>query len=286
MFKKYYKLVIIFFVLVIIFSLLYLFLNQKKENNLEVIFLDVGQGDAILIKTPVGQNILIDGGEDKKIIKRLSEELSWWDRKIDLMILTHPHSDHVGGLVDVLQRYEVLKILYTGARHNSPDYLTWLKLIREKEVNLNIINHQQKILLADALVLDIIYPGSQDLIDNQKNLNNTSIVARLSYGKTSFLFMGDAEIETEEILLEEQKELKADVLKIGHHGSDTSSTDNFLRMVDPDYAVIEVGEDNHFNHPSPRIIRRLERLDIKIFRTDINGSIKFISDGIDLEIDK
>ncbi|MCK5686003.1 MBL fold metallo-hydrolase [bacterium] len=255
-----------------------------RAGQMHITYFDVGQGDAILIQTPFGQNILIDGGEDEKIIKSLSEELPWWDKRIDLMILTHPHSDHVGGLLDVLKRYDVLKILYTGAIHNSPDYIAWLKLIEEKKIDLNIINHPQKILLGDDLFLDIIYPRAQTDIDSQKNLNNTSIVAKLIYGQTSFLFMGDSEIEVEEILLEDKNKLSADVLKLGHHGSDTSSSADFLEIVDPDYAVIEVGEANRFDHPSPRIIKRLERADIEIFRTDIDGSIQFISNGVDLRV--
>jgi len=267
----------------IIVLLLYFYFSQNKENTLEVNFLDVGQGDAILIKTISGQNILIDGGEDEKIIKRLSEELSWWDKKIDLIILTHPHSDHVGGLVDVLKRYEVLKVLYTGAIHNSPDYLAWLELIKEKSISLSIINHSQKILLGDDCSLEILYPISQDNISGQANLNNTSIVSRLDYRQTSFLFMGDAEKEVEEILLKiEAGKLKTDVLKIGHHGSDSSSLLGFLEIVDPVYAVIEVGKDNRFDHPSPRIIKRLERLGIKTFRTDMDGNIKFVSNGVNL----
>lgn len=287
MLKKYNKLFFASLILVILLSLLvYFFWRQQGRSNLEVTFLDVGQGDAILIETPFGQNILIDGGPDGKIIKRLSEELPWWDRKIDLMILTHPHSDHVSGLVDVLKRYEVSKVLYTGAIHNSPDYIAWLELIKEKRVDLNIINHPQKILLGDDCVLDIIYPLTKDDIDRQSNLNNTSIVAKLSYGQTSFLFMGDAEKEVEEALLKNKDKLQADVLKVGHHGSDTSSTEDFLKMVQPDYAVIEVGIDNSFGHPSARVIKRLERANINIFRTDINGSIRFISDGVYLKIVK
>ncbi len=257
---------------------------EKKENFLEVTFLDVGQGDAILIETPKEQNILIDGGEGQQIIKRLGEELAWWDKKIDLMILTHPHSDHVGGLVDVLKRYTVSKVLYTGATHSSPDYIAWLEAIKEKNISLKIVNHPQKIQLGENLFLEIIFPKEQNDIDERTNLNNSSIVVKLVYGQNSFLLTGDAEMEVEKKLLANRDGLKADVLKVGHHGSNTSSMDIFLQAVQPSYAVIEVGENNSFGHPSPRVIKRLERRGIKIFRTDINGSIKFTSDGVNLKI--
>jgi len=290
--KKYLKFFLFSISFVILASTFLYLLNKTflvslaKEKDLEVTFLDVGQGDAILIETPSGQNILIDGGEGEKIIKRLSEELDWWDKKIDLMILTHPHSDHVGGLVDVLKRYEISNILYTGAIHNSPDYIEWLKLIKEKNISLKIINHPQEINLGEYLVLDILYPESQSNIDRQSNLNNTSMVAKLIYKQNSFLFMGDAEKEVEGILLKNKEKLKANVLKIGHHGSDTSSTNDFLQAVQAEYAIIEVGENNSFGHPSPRIIKRLERAGLKIYRTDMDASIRFVSDGNNLRIIK
>ncbi len=285
----------LFAVMLVIFlsSIIYFFnknllvsFAEEKKKYLEVIFLDVGQGDATLIKTPEGQNILIDGGEDEQIIKRLGRELPWWDKKIDLMMLTHPHSDHVGGLVDVLKRYAVSKVLYTGASHSSPDYIAWLEMIKEKKISLKIINHPQKIQLGENLVLEIVFPKEQSDIDKRTNLNNSSIVAKLVYGQNSFLLTGDAEMEVERKLLANRDDLKADVLKVGHHGSNTSSTDIFLQAVQPSYAVIEVGENNSFGHPSPRVIKRLERRGVKIFRTDIDGSIKFTSDGVNLKIIK
>ncbi len=292
MVKKHKPFIFIGFIFIILFLTFFagknfLLISQASEakNNLEVIFLDVGQGDAILIKTPYGQNILIDGGEDEKIIKRLGEKLPWWDKRIDLMILTHPHSDHVAGLIEVLKRYKVLKVLYTGVNHNSPDYLAWLKIINEKKIDLNIINHFQKIILGENCILEILYPIDKKDIDDQTNLNNTSIVSKLSYGQISFLFMGDIEREIENVLISKSSKLKADVLKIGHHGSDTSSSIDFLKTVQPKYAIMEVGKDNDFGHPSSRIIKRLERQSIEIFRTDFDGSIKFISNGMYLKVD-
>jgi competence protein ComEC len=265
-----------------IFGLKPVFADYRK--GMEVVFLDVGQGDAILIKTLHGQNILIDGGEDKAVIKRLGEELPWWDKRIDLTILTHPHSDHVGGLIDVLRRYDVSTIIYSGASHNSPDYLAWLRIIQEKNISLRTISRRQKVLLADNAYLDFLYPTALEDIGMEKNLNNTSLIAKLVYGETKFLFMGDAEIAVESKLILSGADLKADVIKLGHHGSDTSSGEELLRQVSPDYAVIAVGVGNKFGHPSPRVVKRLGRLPAKILRTDYDGNIKFKSDGRKVEL--
>jgi len=179
----------------------YFFSTQAQNRELIISFLDVGQGDAALIKTPSGHNILIDGGPGTKILKRLPNELSWYDKTIDLMILTHPHSDHVDGLIPVLKRYEAKQILSTGAVHSSPTYLAWLDLVREQNIPLVIIDREQTIDLGDDCYLHIIYPLTNLSGREVTNLNNSSIVARLVYKDTSFLFMGDAETEVEQELV-------------------------------------------------------------------------------------
>lgn len=301
-------------------------------KKLEVDFLDVGQGDAILIKAPDGQNILIDGGANSRVVERLSGVLWPWDKKIDLMILTHPHDDHVTGLVNVLERFRVEKILYTGVNHDSPNYIAWLKGVRDKKIPLMIIDQPQTIKLGDNCRLEILYPLESFLNKEVENLNNTSIVAKLIYGETSFLFTGDAEEPEERELLESNYNInyefrqnkntiiekdgvfvdppkdevsfpdkylhnsilenpvkglgKVSVLKIGHHGSDTSSSEEFLASVQPEMAVISVGKDNDFGHPSLRTIKKLERAGAKVFRTDESGTIKIVSDGMTVVIKK
>ena len=281
---------------------------------MQISFLDVGQGDAALIKTPAGHNILIDGGPGTKILERLPEELSWYDKTIDLMILTHPHSDHVDGLIPVLKRYEVKQILSTGVVHSSPTYLAWLDLVREQNIPLVIVDREQTIDLGDDCHLQIIYPLTNLSGREVSNLNNSSIVARLTYKDTSFLFMGDAEIEVEqelvfplslrrrgaggeagghlsaEALAKAEGEIKgeiilrSDVLKAGHHGSDTSSNEEFLNLVRPEYVIISSGIDNSFGHPSRRLLKRLERIGAVILRTDELGTIRMSSDGENLKI--
>jgi len=287
---KFYKKILLILGIVVCATAVVLFwFAYQTPKNLEVDFLDIGQGDAILIKAPTGQNILIDGGPDKTVIKRLSENLPWWDKQIDLMVLTHPHDDHVSGLIDVIKRYQVKKIIYSGVVHNSPNYLSWLKLVLDKKINLTIIDRQQVIKLSDNCWLEIIYPQESLLGLEMENLNNSSLVIRMVFGKTKFLFVGDLEEQGEIKLLDSKVDLSADVLKVGHHGSDTSSSNRFLEKVylvrEQDssgiksrVAVIEVGKDNGFGHPNLRIIKRLERLGVKVLRTDQSGTIKLISD--------
>jgi len=273
--RTYKFLLILGLVFVFIASPVFLWAYPSRRN-LEIDYLDIGQGDASLIKAPGGENILIDGGPDSKIISCLSEELSWWDRTIDLMILTHPHDDHVSGLIDVLNTYEVKKIVYTGVLHNSPNFLAWLNLIKEKKISMIIIEKEQKIDLGEDCFLEFLYPDQALFEKRSFNLNNTSIINRLECENKTFLFTGDMEEDLENYLLEKGVDLKADVLKVGHHGSETSSTENFLKAVDPQFAIIEVGLNNSFNHPSRRVLKRFEK--IKTYRTDLNGTVRVFVD--------
>jgi len=276
---KLYKILLILGIVAVLLAVPIFGLSYSPPEELEVDFLDVGQGDAILIKSPFGQNILIDGGPDSKVIEGLGKNLPFWDKRIDLMVLTHPHDDHVTGLIEVIKRYSVKKILYTGVIHSAPNYLAWLAVIRERKIPLVIIDRPQKIVLGDDCYMEIIYPRKNFLAQETDNLNNSSIVARLVYGQTKFLLMGDAEIEVEKELLADGADLSAQVLKVGHHGSDTSSGEEFLKAVSPQIAAIQVGKDNDFGHPSLRILKRLERAGAEILRTDKNGTIKLVSDG-------
>ncbi|MFH0923172.1 MAG: MBL fold metallo-hydrolase, partial [Candidatus Falkowbacteria bacterium] len=206
-------------------------LFYNPSGDLEVDFLDVGQGDAALVKTPYGQNILIDGGPDNAVLSELAKNLPWWDRRIDLMILTHPHDDHVAGLIDVIKRYNVEKILYTGVVHSAPNYLAWLELIKENKVPLVIIDRPQTVKLGEDCELRIIYPGQSLLGREVNNLNNSSLVIKLIYGRTGFLLTGDIETEVEQELAKSGADLSADVLKVSHHGSDASNSQEFLEKV-------------------------------------------------------
>lgn len=276
------KIFLIFGIVLTLAALAAFFFIYNPKSKLEVDFFDVGQGDAILIQTPYGQNILIDGGPDQKVIRELGKYLSWRDRRIDLMILTHPHDDHVAGLVEVIKRYEVKKIIYTGAIHTGPAYLSWLEAARDKKIPLLLADRPQTVALGENCGLRLIYPLKSLAGLSAANLNNTSIVSRLDCAGASFLFSGDIETEAEKELLAGGEKLEARVLKVAHHGSDTSSGEDFLAAVKPRRAVISVGKDNDFGHPSRRILKRLQRIGAEIFRTDENGGTHCESDGGDV----
>lgn len=264
--------VITCFIFLIIF-----FVDQK--NFFCVNFIDVGQGDAILVKTLSGKTILFDGGPDDKVLSFLGKNLPWFDRRIDLLVLTHPHDDHLFGQISVLRRYQVDRILYTGVQHSSPGYLTWLNLIRQKKIPLTIIDHPQKIILDNDCELQILYPQESLLGVEIKNLNDSSIVALLRFGQIRFYLGGDAEVAVENKILDKKTDISADVYKVSHHGSDNANSSRLLEMIKPKMAIISVGKNNQFGHPYLRIIKRIEKIKAKIFRTDQDGDIKIVSDG-------
>lgn len=270
----------------------FLFLPYKKINNfyinknqIEVDFLNVGQGDSILIKTPFGQNIIIDGGPDRIVMRELSKVLPWWENKIDLMILTHPHADHVTGLNYLFDKYFVDKVLYTGVSHTAPSYLDWLKASRDKNAEMLITDKKQKINLGPECFLEILYPTENLLNKKVSDLNDSSMIIRLVYADVKFLFMGDAGMEIEKKLLENEIDLRAQVLKVSHHGSAEASSAEFLKEVNPQFSVIQVGIDNEFGHPQARALNRIKRAGSKIYRNDADGLIKIFSDGKNAYVD-
>lgn len=245
------------------------------DNKLRIYFYDVGQGDAIYIRTLAGQDVLIDGGPDATILTKLGQDMPFYDRKIELVILTHPHADHVAGLIDVLKRYKVDQILSTGVEYNTATHGKWKDIVQEKNVPVKTARAGQKIKLGQA-GMDILYPVDRLTGKKIGNLNNTSIVSRLVYGKNSALFTGDIEIEAERELLNNQTYLKSDILKVSHHGSKTSTLEPFLEAVDPEYAIISVGK-NRYGHPHKEVLERLK--EIRLFRTDLDGDVECILDG-------
>lgn len=255
------------------------FQTFNEGSGLKVYFFDVGQGDSALIKTPDRQKILIDGGPSGAVVEKLGQNLPFYDKTINLMILTHPHADHLDGLVEVLKRYEVKKILATGAINSTPDYLAWLEEIKKENVPMEIAKAGQMIDFGDGSKIEILSPAEDFSGKQPDNLNNTSIVCKLIFGETSFLFTGDAEKEVEDILIAGGADLKADVLKVGHHGSKNSTSQEFLEAVKPKFAVISVGKKNTFGHPNAGTLSRLEKLGAEIFRTDRGGDIIISSDG-------
>jgi len=244
------------------------------EDKMKIDFLDVGQGSAILILAPNNNQVLIDGGPSNAVLAKLGQALPVFDRKIELLILTHPDSDHLSGLVEVLKRYEVGQILETGIAADSAEYKTWNNLIKSKSIPVVFAQANDLVKIADNLSIKILYPlGKIDGQDFSKNTNATSIVGKIIYGQNSILFTGDAEGQTEKPLLMLGANLKADILAVGHHGSKNSTSAEFLAAVAPSIAVIQVGAKNTYGHPTQEVLNRLKN--INIFRTDLDKDVNF-----------
>ncbi|MCK4403133.1 MAG: MBL fold metallo-hydrolase [Dehalococcoidia bacterium] len=268
--------------LLIIAILVWLVTLTMPDDKLHVSFFDVGQGDAILIQTPSHQNILIDGGPDpQKINLELSKKLPFWDRTIDLMIATQPQADHITGLVEILQRYKVKQVLEPGVPYDSSIYQEWLKLVDEGQIKHEIARAGQVIDLGNGIKLEVLNPPTKLLQGTSHDVDNNGVVIKLSWGKVSFLFAADIREEAEFELIRQRSDLRSTVLKVAHHGSKTSTSPQFLAVVDPEIAVISVGADNSFGHPGTEVVERLvDRLgDDKVYLTSENGTIEFITDG-------
>lgn len=254
----------------------------SQNKFLEVNFFNIGQGDAIFIETQKLQQILIDGGPGSVILERLDKEMSFWDRTIDLVILTHPEKDHLSGLLEVLKRYKVENILWTGIVRDTSEYKEWLKSIRDEKAKITIAQANQKIILSrtdtDGFI-QVLFPFENLEGKVFENSNDASIVSRLVFDKNSFLFTGDISKTTEKKILEKGIDLDSDILKVSHHGSRTSSDENFIKRISPKVAVIQAGKDNSYGHPHKETLETLEKYGIIILRNDINGNIKIISDG-------
>ncbi len=255
------------------------YVHDQNSSDLRVFFFDVGQGDATLIRTPSHQNILIDAGPDTEVLSKLGATLPFYDRQIDLVILTHCHADHEGGLAAVLERYDVGRVIWSGVGDKSPGCLAWQDVSIRKNISIRVVSAGMKYTFGNT-AMEILYPLSPESIAGAKDLNLTSIVCRMVYQRASFLFTGDAPVEVENILLKDGKSaLASDVLKVGHHGSRYSSSIGFLEAVHPKYSVISVGKGNSYGHPHLTTIKRLEKVGSQIMRTDYLMDVQISTDG-------
>lgn len=242
-----------------------------------VVFLDVGQGDAIFIQSPTGTQILVDTGRDQSVLRGLGEVMEWGDREIDYLLLTHPDADHIGGAADVLQRFSISHFIRTENESDTSLWASTEELIDREGVAVTMARRGQMFDLGGGVKFEILFP---DTDPTKMESNTSSIVARLIYGNTAFMLTGDSPKSIEEYLvLVEGEHLKSDVLKAGHHGSRTSTSELFLAEVDPDYAVISAGKDNSYGHPHLEVTDALFNYGVKTLSTAEVGSVVFWSDG-------
>lgn len=251
--------------------------GPASPDKIAVDFFDVGQGSAIFVNAANGNQVLIDGGPSDAILAKLGEALPYFDRRIELVILTHPDADHLSGLIEVARRFEIGEILETGIIDSSSVYQTWQKLIADKKIPIVFARAGQRVLVADNLVVDILHPFASIVgQDFSNNTNGSSIVGKIIFGQNKILFTGDAEGSVENPLVLSGTDLKADILVAGHHGSRTSTSQSFLDTVLPRAIVIQVGVNNKYGHPHSELLARLKGL--TVWRTDLDGDIKFVCD--------
>lgn len=249
--------------------------------------LDVGQGDALLIRTPDGQDILIDGGPDESVLTPLGRVLPPGDRDIELMVLTHPHADHVDGLLSVTERYTVRSVVDTGVIFHEQSYEQWRRLLTEKKIPEHLAVAGQRYAVGAMATLDVLWPAAalDDLEITKDNatqgggVNDTSIVLRLTCAGSRAILTGDASEDIESRILEAETDVQAPLLKVGHHGSRYSSSPAWLHAIQPAWAVISVGQNNRYRHPHPTTLLRLRAVEAVILRTDELGDVVLRSNG-------
>ena len=265
---------------VVNFLIWYAVLREEHGGILTVSFLDVGQGDAIFIEAPNGNQMLIDGGKNTRVLRELSSVMSFYDHSIDVVLATHPDQDHIGGLPSIFERFQIDYFIEPGVDTRTGVYQELARVIdMEKSKNI-LARREMKIFLDDGAYVLVLFP---DRDVSGMETNDASIVAKLVYGDTSFLFTGDSSQKIEKHLVSlDGKNLHSDVLKVGHHGSKTSTSELFLGFVSPEVSVISSGVKNPYGHPHAEIINRLLDFGSIVLRTDERGTIVVKSDGTTL----
>jgi competence protein ComEC len=278
--KKYGLLVILIALLSLDIFIFYLD-YKNSHRGLTFAMLDVGQGDALFVESPTGTQLLIDAGPPKKVLSPLASVISPFDRHIDAFVVTNPDQDHIAGFLDVLEIYKVGQVFYPGTQNDSKVYQNLKDEIKKKNIPMTLVRAGMNIHLGGGAVMEILFP---DRDVSYWDTNDGSIVARLVYGESSIMLTGDSTLKTEKIILagNPKDKLKSTILKVGHHGSRTSSGDFFVKAVSPYYAVVSNGKDNKYGHPHKETLDTLSQFGGKILRTDLLGTIVFSCDRIKL----
>lgn len=248
------------------------------EESLFVDIIDVGQGDSTFIRFPNNKTMLIDAGSRSESSKVINYIESRGVDKIDYLVATHPHEDHIGGMADIIKTFDIGDIYMPKITHTTKTFKNMIYAIKDKGLKIKPAKGGTEIFKDDAINIDILAPNKS----KYEGLNNYSVVVKITYQNTSFLFTGDAERISENEMLNAGYNLRANVLKVGHHGSNSSTTKKFLEAVSPEIAIISCGKDNKYNHPHKEVINRLDKFGTKIYTTVNNGDISIESNGQDI----
>lgn len=271
-------LTILLVVHIIVFEKIFLLFEPRL---LSISFLDVGQGDAIYIKTPNGNDMLIDGGPDNSVLRELKKIMNSDDRFINIVTATHPDKDHIAGLASIFDTYTIDHIIYTATRSATQfDKTLHEKIAQEKHIVEHVAHRGMRIVLDPdfGVFLDILFPLSPD--DVFSDTNDASIVMRLFYKQTIAIFTGDAPMKTETMIINlDQEKLETKILQLGHHGSKTSTSDMFLKTTQPNYAVASAGKNNRYGHPANEVVNRVLKNNTPLLTTKELGTITFLTDG-------
>jgi competence protein ComEC len=279
--KSKFKELILASLLLTTLFVVYICFEFQPKNYLRISFLDIGQGDAILFQTPRGGKILVDGGPDKKVLSRLGQELPIYTKNIELVIATHSDSDHITGLIDVLKNYNVKVLLYSLPNSDSEISKELIKVAILKNTQIVQVDRPMIIKTDDGLIIKILFPVKN--MDGIVETNAASIVSQFVFGENKIMLTGDLSQVGEIFLVNKYgTSLKSDILKLGHHGSDSSNNPEFIQKILPEVAIVSAGENNSFGHPHKSVLDLLGEFKIPVLLTSASGTINFYTNGINI----
>ncbi|MDQ5948977.1 MAG: hypothetical protein QG589_102 [Patescibacteria group bacterium] len=259
-------------------------IREQRNGVLTVAFLDIGQGNATFIESPTGTQVIVDGGPNKNLMREISSVVPWYDRHIDMLIVSHPDKDHYEGFISLLDKYSVDVFMEPGISAISGEYNFLKQKIISNKIPVVLARRGEMIDIGGGAYIEILFP---DRDVSGLETNNASIVSRLVYGDTSLIIQGDSPQTIENYLVALDKDiLDSDVIEVGHHGSKTSSSEIYIEAVSPQYAIISVGKDNTYGHPNKETLDILNKNKVKILRTDELGRITFESNGKEFVLKK
>jgi len=261
--------------------MLFYLLASATAGTLSIDMLDVGQGDSVLLTTSRGAHILVDAGTSRAGVADTLERMGV--ERIDVLIGSHPHADHIGGLATIIERFPVGAYYHSGDAHTTRTYRNLEEVIRAKKIEHKVAKAGQKFDLGDGAVMKVLWPGTMRLEGTRSDLNSNSVVLRIENENDCILLMGDAEEPTEHAILRHHKE-PCGLLKVAHHGSNHSSSQQFLNTIQPQIALISSGAGNRYRHPGDQTLRKLHRMDTEVYRTDLTGHITVLSTGNGFEV--